>query len=103
LTAVAIVLVLYEVELEFDFTPAKEVKLPDPVVEKENERCFQQRDEEMHEVAFGTIDNPDVQKEFISANRDHIARECRQQYPERLITVQEPSRFNFVDIEPRFW
>jgi hypothetical protein len=101
--AIVILFVLFEVTFPFDVAPAQDIEIPDPAVEAEYSSCYQEKDREMHGVAFGTIDNPDVQKEFISTNREHIARECRLEVPEQLITVVEPSRFNLVDIKPRFW
>ena len=95
--------VLFDVSFPFDISLSHETEMPDPSVEAEYTRCYQEKDEDMHEVAFGTIDNPDVQKEFISTNRERIARECRQAIPEQLITIEEPSRFNLVDLKPRFW
>jgi len=100
---VVILLVLFDVTFPFDVAPARDTESPDPIVEAEYLSCYQEKDKEMHGVAFGTIDNPDVQKEFISTNREHIARECRLEVPEELITVQEPSRFNLIDLKPRFW
>jgi hypothetical protein len=101
--AIVILFVLFEVTFPFDVAPARDIEMPDPAVEAEYSRCYQDKDREMHGVAFGTIDNPDVQNEFISTNREHIARECRLEVSEQLITVQEPSRFNLVDLNPRFW
>lgn len=95
--------VLFDVSFPFDISPSHETEIPDPSVEAQYRDCYQRKDQEMHEVAFGTIDNPDVQKEFISTNRERIARECRQAIPEQLITIDEPSRFNLVDLKPRFW
>jgi hypothetical protein len=105
LAGLAIVILpgLFEVTIPLDVAPARDVQIPDPAVEAEYSSCYQEKDRAMHRAAFGTIDNPDVQKEFISSNRVHIARDCRLEFPEQLITVQEPPRFNLVDLEPRFW
>lgn len=101
--AMILVFVFFEVSFPLDIAPAAEARVPDPTIEAEFERCYAERDREVHRTAFSTIDNPDVQKEFISTNRERIAGECRKSNPERLITVQEPSRFNLVDLNPRFW
>jgi hypothetical protein len=53
-------------------------------------------------VAFGTIDNPDVQKLFIINNRKQAAVECRLQFPEQLTVVKEPFRFNILDLQFRY-
>jgi hypothetical protein len=98
-----IVLTLYEVSFDVRFEFARQEQRPDPAVEAEYARCFEQKDKDMHSVAFGTIDNPDVQKEFIIANREIIRRECRQRFSEKLITVTLSSCFNLVDLRARFW
>jgi len=46
------------------------------------QQCFDERDKAMHREAFATIDNPDVQKEFIATNRDRIREECRREFPD---------------------
>jgi hypothetical protein len=97
------ILVFFEVTFPFDISSSYETKVPDPAVEADYERCYQEKDKEMHRRVFATVDNPDVQKEYISTNREQIARECREQFAERLITVRQPSRFNLVDLKPRFW
>jgi hypothetical protein len=57
----------------------------------------------MHRQAFGTIDNPDVQREFISANRAVIAAECRGEFLQQLISVESDTSLNLIDVHPRFW
>ena len=64
--------------------------------------CYAGRDEEIHKIAFRTIDNPDVQKLYISNNRDRAARECRLLFPEQWVTVEVPFHFNLVDLRRRF-
>lgn len=101
--ALLAVFVLFDVTFVFDIAGAGRQELPDPAAEAAYEECYRQKDEEIHTTAFGTIDNPDVQREFIASNRARAAAECRRLHPERMITVEEPARFNLVDIEPRFW
>lgn len=57
----------------------------------------------MHRAVFAAIDNPDVQKEMISTNRDRIASECRQQFAEMTVTIERDVELNLVDLKPRFW
>lgn len=97
------IFVLFEVTFPFDIASSYETEVPDPAVEADYERCYQEKDKEMHRRVFATVDNPDVQKEYILTNRERIAHECRDQFPERLITVRQSSRFNLVDLKPRFW
>ncbi|MGI9262354.1 MAG: hypothetical protein ACR2QR_09985 [Woeseiaceae bacterium] len=78
---------------EFDIAPSTTMDIVDPAVEANFVDCYQERDDEIHAKAFGTIDNPDVQKEFITANRARATAECRAEHPESLIKVEEPGRF----------
>lgn len=102
--SVAVLLIaLFEVTFPLDAGSGYETALADPVVEADYMRCYREKDLEMHRAVFDTIDNPDVQKEMISTNRERIATECRELFPEKMITVREPARFNIVDLKPRFW
>lgn len=103
LAALIVLFIFFDVSVPFDVAPATDTTVPDPGVEAQYEKCYAEEDRAMHEVAFATIDNPDVQKEYISTNRERIARDCRRRFPERLITVQQPSRFDIFDVKPRFW
>lgn len=94
---------LFDVDFVMDIAGPAESQIADPEVEARYQACYAARDEEIHTTAFGTIDNPDVQKEFITSNRARAAAECRALHPESIITVIEPPRFNLVDLTPRFW
>jgi len=98
-----ILLVLYDVTFVLNFGGTRAVETPDPALEIQYERCYQEKDAALHAEAFGTIDNPDVQREVISAGRQRIARECRADYPQRPIRVEQQSEFNLIDLDPRFW
>ncbi|MGI9204925.1 MAG: hypothetical protein ACR2Q3_13005 [Woeseiaceae bacterium] len=98
-----ILLALYDVTFVLDFGGVHTVPAPDPVSESLYENCFRENDEALHADAFGTIDNPDVQREVISAGRQRIRRQCRDEFPQRLIDVEQQSEFNLIDLEARFW
>ena len=93
-------LVLFDVE--FEVSLPKEAVMPDPEQEARYASCYAARDEAIHDEAFGTIDNPDVQKIYISNNRALAAEECRVRFPERSVTVSEPFRFNITGVNFRF-
>lgn len=93
---------LFEVRLDVRFSLPAEVERPDPVQEARYAACYAEKDRQIHELAFGTIDNPDVQKLYISNNRDKARADCRDQFPERLITVEEPFRFTLFDLRFRY-
>jgi hypothetical protein len=97
------VFVLYDVQLDLDFDAAGERRVPDPEIEAAYRACYQSLDDEIHGIAFGTIDNPDVQKEYISSNQAIAARECRARFPQKMLIERTPFSFNLVDLEPRFW
>lgn len=94
--------VLFEVHFDVEFAWPGQVREPDPEQEARYEDCFAERDRQIHATAFGTIDNPDVQKLYISNNRDEARAACREQFPEKWITVERPFRFNLVDLRLRF-
>jgi hypothetical protein len=98
-----ITILLFEVNFVLDFGGSVVRQIPDPAVESEYKRCYEEKDNRIHETAFGTIDNPDVQKEFISSNQARAAAECRALYPEVMIPTEESADFNLVDLKPRFW
>ena len=100
--ALAALFLLFEVSLNFEFSLPRESRQPDLEQEARFAICYADRDKEIHDVAFGTIDNPDVQKLYISNNRDQAVSECRQQFPEQWTTVDEPFRFNLFDLRFRF-
>lgn len=97
------IFILYEVDFIFDIAGASQTQVADPAIEAAYEQCYAEKDDEIHATAFGTIDNPDVQKEFITSNRAQAATECRTLHPESIITIEDPGRFNLVDLTPRFW
>lgn len=98
LTALLVV-VLFDIENP----PPSPTQVADPEVEALYAACYQERDDEIHATAFGTIDNPDVQKEYITTNRARAAAECRALHPESFIAVEEAPRFRLVNFTPRFW
>ena len=101
--AVAAVLGLYNVEIVFDQFVSNGSEITDPAVERAFQECYAKKDDEIHTVAFGTIDNPDVQKEFITSNRVRARAECRERYPVVMIRWEASTTTNFVDLTPRYW
>jgi hypothetical protein len=100
---IAVVIALYDVQPNFVFSMPGKSDQPDPAQEALYEQCFQTQDNQIHGIAFRTIDNPDVQKEFINTGRAHAARECRDKYPQRRVTKPQPFVFNLFDLQPRYW
>ena len=94
--------ILFDVRINFELSLAGESSQLDAQQEARYMACFATRDKEIHDVAFGTIDNPDVQKLYILNNRTLAATECRQRFPEQWIAVDEPFRFNVIDLRFRY-
>jgi hypothetical protein len=103
IAAALLMVTLFEVRFVFDVSSASKREVPDPATEEAFTACYEERDEEIHETAFGTIDNPDVQREFITAERAAARRACRERFPAATTVIEEPARFNIVDLTPRFW
>jgi hypothetical protein len=97
-----ILIALFDISFHFHFSPAGEGRQLDAEQEALYVACYAERDKEIHDVAFGTVDNPDVQKLYILNNREQAAMECRQQFPQQWIAIEEPFRFNLVDLRFRF-
>ena len=100
--AVIALLVLFEIHFRVEFSLPGESSQLDAGQEARYAACYAERDNEIHDAAFGTIDNPDVQKLYISNNRERAATECRQRFPQQWVTVVEPFRFNLLDLRRRF-
>ena len=96
------VFALFDVRFDFRFSLPTERTQPDATQEARFDACYAERDKEIHDVAFGTIDNPDVQKLYILNNRAEAAKDCRLQFPEHMITVHKPFHFNLIDLRFRF-
>jgi hypothetical protein len=102
IAALIAVVALFEISFDFQFSSPGEVRQLDAKQEERYETCFAQRDKEIHDVAFATIDNPDVQKLYISNNRDLAVAECRAQFPKHWTVVDAPLRFKLIDLRFRF-
>jgi len=100
--ALLVLIVLFQISVNVEFSLPGEKRELDPVQEARYTACYAERDREIHARAFGTIDNPDVQKLYISNNRAEAVAECRRQVPEHWITTAEPMRFNLIDLRFRF-
>jgi hypothetical protein len=101
--AVVAVFGLYNVEIVFDQSVSNGSEITDPAVERAFEECYEKKDDEIHTVAFGAIDNPDVQKEFITSNRARARAECRERHPVVMIRREASTSNNFIDFTPRYW
>ena len=100
--ALVVLFALFEVRINFQFSLPGESRQLDQAQGARYATCYTDRDKAIHDIAFSTIDNPDVQKLYISNNRDKATAECRQLFPEQWTTVDEPLRFNVIDLRFRY-
>ena len=97
------VFALFDVSVNFKFSMPHEKEQADAEQEARYQACYDERDAIIHRIAFGTIDNPDVQKEFIFSSRARAATECRTENPQQMVKVSKPFRFNVFDFSARLW
>lgn len=98
----AIFLAVFRVEVRFQFGLPGEREVADPDQERRFRECVDERDREIHERTFGTIDNPDVQREILITEKEKAIVACRELFPEITVIEPQPFRFNLIDIERRF-
>jgi hypothetical protein len=101
--AIALTITLYDVQLDPEFSLPGDIEQMDFAQEALYIQCYESRDEKLHDTAFATIDNPDVQKEFINTNRAIAASECRDEYPQQLVIVRQQFRLNLIELHARYW
>ena len=98
-----LIFAIYDMQIEFAFSLPGEIEQLDSAQETLYMQCFESRDKRIHDTAFGTIDNPDVQKEFINTSRADAASECRDQYPQQWVTIPQAFHLNIIDLRARYW
>lgn len=101
--SIALLFFLYEVKPDFVFSLPGESEQVDATQEALYAQCYALRDKQLHDTAFATIDNPDVQKEFINTSRARATYECREKFPQRLVTVRQSLVVKIFAIKPRYW
>jgi hypothetical protein len=97
-----VLVALFDVRINFEYSPAGASRQLDAEQEARYAACYADRDDKIHDEAFGTIDNPDVQKLYILNNRKQAAMECRAQFPEQWTLVDKPFLFNLLDLQFRY-
>lgn len=100
--ALCLLLVLFDVTVDLQFSTPREVEIVDVAQEAQYHACVDERDAEIHRIAFGTIDNPDVQREYLSTHKDKAKAACRLEYPEQMTTEMQSFQFKLLKFEYRF-
>ncbi len=80
----------------------RDVEMPDADQEYRFEGCVDEMDRLIHSKTFGSIDNPDVQREILLTEKERAIRECRVLFPEKRVTITEPFHFNVIDLKYRY-
>jgi hypothetical protein len=94
--------VLFEVQVNPQFSGPRTVEQTDAGQEARYEQCVAARTDEATRQAFETADNPDVQSLMIRMQSKEARTDCREQFPARRIYVDEPLRINLIDLRWRF-
>ncbi len=97
-----VILILFDIDIEPKFSLPRDVETLDLEQETRFQSCVDERDRFIHAETFGTIDNPDVQREILATEKDKAVRECRGFYPEYRVTSSEPFHFNIIDLKFRY-
>ena len=98
----ALTVVLFEIEIEPQFSLPRTVERADAGQEARFERCVDDRTDEATRQAFEAADNPDVQSLMIRMQQQEAIADCRQRFPERRVDVEEPLRIDIIDLRWRF-
>ncbi len=98
-----VVIALYDVQINFVFSLPGEIEQADLAQDALYKQCFASRDKQIHDTAFSTIDNPDVQKEFINTSRADATSECRDKFPQQWVTIQKAFHLKIIDLRARYW
>lgn len=86
--AIVLIVVLFEVKFRMDASRPDDARRLDVAQEIRFTECYSLRDKKIHELAFGTIDNPDVQKEYINTHRERATADCRKAFPQQWLDVR---------------
>jgi hypothetical protein len=101
-TLMVVTLIFFEVDLDLEFSLPQEIDVLDPEQETRFGACVTEKDQEIHAMTFRDIDNPDVQREILTTQKQLAISDCRQSLPEIRVTVSEPLRFNIIDLRFRY-
>lgn len=92
---------LFEVKFNPQFSLPRTVERADGGQEARYEQCVAERTDEATRQAFEAADNPDVQSLMIRMQQKEAITDCREQFPERRVDVDEPLRVNVLDLRWR--
>ena len=99
---IAAFLITFDVDFRPEFSMSQDVLVRDVQRENEFSQCVEELDRQIHADTFGSIDNPDVQREILMTRKERAVVQCRERYPELQVTIGEPFRFNIIDLAFRY-
>lgn len=97
-----LIVALFEVHLDPVVSLPRTVERPDRDQAARYEQCVAELTNEATRRALEAADNPDVQSLMIRMRQKDAIEECRDRFPERYVTVEEPLRINLIDLKWRF-
>ena len=100
--ALAVVLVLFDVDVDARLVMPHTEARADPAREAEFEACVEELEREIHAETFANVDNPDVQRELLYRRMQKAKATCRERFPEQTMTVDVPFDFNIFDLSWRY-
>jgi hypothetical protein len=99
---VLLIPVFFEVAFNPQFALPRTVQRPDVTQEDRYEQCVAMRTDEATREALEAADNPDVQSLMIRMRQKAALADCRTDFPQQQVDVDEPLRINLLDFRWRF-
>ena len=102
LSIVIIGVLFFEIETNVRFAFPKKIEILDSSQELIYLKCVEARDKIIHAQTFSSIDNPDVQREVLSARKNQALAECRGLHPAKMVEINQAFEVNIFDLKYRY-
>ena len=102
LSIVIIGVFFFEIETNVRFAFPKKIEILDSSQELIYLKCVEARDKIIHAQTFSSIDNPDVQREVLSARKNQALAECRGLHPAKMVEINQSFEVNIFDFKYRY-
>ncbi|MEX2496773.1 MAG: hypothetical protein WD448_11830 [Woeseia sp.] len=93
---------LFELHFNPVFSLPRTVEQADAEQRDRYDACVSNITDRATREALEAADNPDVQSLMIRMRQKEAVSECRERFPQRVVTVEEPLRINLIDLEWRY-
>ena len=94
--------IFFETEVNIFVTLPKKIEKSDLDQENLFLECVNAKDKIIHAQTFSSIDNPDVQREVLSAKKNQALLECRDIYPVKMTVINQSFEINIFDFKYRY-